>query len=105
MEVFPTLLGQKPPILFTMMTYFLADTVTKYKKLGSLEQQKGIAAEFWILENQSAGPAGQASLNAVQRLSSPLPSGPALPADPGPSATSRQAPPASSHGLPSVCVS
>ena len=49
MEVFPTLLGQTPPILFAMMTYFLAGAVTKYKELGSLEQQKGIASEFWSL--------------------------------------------------------
>lgn len=84
MEVFSTLLGQKPQILFDIVTYFLADAVAEYKKLGSLEQQKGLNTQLRSLEVQSAGRQGRAALSAVRRPSSPLPRWPPLLADLGP---------------------
>lgn len=75
MEVFPMLLGQKPQILFDIVTYFLADAVAEYKKLGSLEQQKGLNTQLRSLEVQSAGRQGRAALSALRRPSSPLPAG------------------------------
>lgn len=86
MEVFPTLLGQKPQILSDIMTYFLADAVTEYKKLGSLEQQKGLATQFQSLEVRSERCAE--ALLASPQLASP-------PGRPWPAAAPRQAPPMS----------